>query len=66
MIPQQGEECIAELTDIRSDIREKVLQSSVEVVPYDLTLDYSYWPAEHILKVITCAENGTRHLQIVG
>ena len=44
----------AELTDIRSDIREKVVQSSVEVVPYDLTLDYSYWPAEHILKVNMC------------
>ncbi|KAK9916896.1 hypothetical protein WJX75_008445 [Coccomyxa subellipsoidea] len=39
-----------ELTDIRSDVREKVLQSSVEVVTYDLTLEYSYWPAEHILK----------------
>lgn len=51
-------ECIAELTDIRSDVREKVLQSAAEVVQYELTLDYSYWPAEHILKVITCVKDG--------
>ncbi|BDA40665.1 tRNA (guanine(37)-N1)-methyltransferase [Coccomyxa sp. Obi] len=40
-----------ELTEINSTVREKVLGNScVEVVPYDLTLDYNYWSADHILK----------------
>lgn len=47
----------AELTEIGSTVREKVLgKSCVEVVAYDLTLDYNYWSVEHILKVEVCSE----------
>lgn len=43
----------AELTEIDSTVREKVLSNScVEVVPYDLTLDYNHWSVEHILKML--------------
>ena len=49
----EAEGCNAELTEVRGDVREKVLQSNVEIVTYDLTLNYSYWSAEHVLKVIT-------------
>jgi len=44
---------MTELTEIESDVREKVLHDgSVEIVQYNLTLDYNYWSADHILKVI--------------
>ena len=39
--------CFAEL----AHIREKVENDRLEIMPYDLPLDYSYFPTEHILKV---------------
>ena len=32
-------------------IREKVENDRLEIMPYNLPLDYSYFPTEHILKV---------------
>ena len=32
-------------------IREKVEDESLEIMPYELPLDYSYFPTEHVLKV---------------
>ncbi|KAK1618009.1 hypothetical protein QYE76_023526 [Lolium multiflorum] len=40
-----------DLSDIPEQVRDSLKQlCSVDVVPYTLTLGYSYWSADHILK----------------
>ena len=36
-----------------------VRNANLAVVDYPLTLDYSYWPADHILKVWTDRDDGS-------
>ena len=44
-----------DLSEVGSEVRQQLLQDgSIEVVPHEVTLDYSYWSTDHILKVRAC------------
>lgn len=41
----------ADLDGLPDNLKQTVRDANLEVVDYLLTLDYSYWPADHVLKV---------------
>ena len=46
-----------DLAAVPDELRGMVRDAGVEVADHELTLGYSYWPADHILKV-GCWEGG--------
>ncbi len=42
---------VADLDGLPENLKQMVRDANLEVVDHSLTLDYSYWPADHILKV---------------
>jgi len=45
--------CFVDLSDMPQQMHDSLKQlCNVDVVPYTLTLGYSYWSADHILKQI--------------
>ena len=48
-------------------MRQQLLQCGImEVVPHDVTLDYSYWSTDHILKVCACLQKVAAVFTIPG
>lgn len=51
----------ADLAQLPQNLAEEVRQADAAVTTYELKLDYSYWPADQILKVTKRDEQ--QHLQ---
>jgi hypothetical protein len=41
--------------EVDERLRERIFQDSrIEIVPFDMTLDYQHWSADHVLRVCSC------------